>query len=830
MRHPRAFVLACAVPLVLAGAARAQARGGAREPVRGWELPWLDISPNGGWRVRARAVAAARARLLSQRNFPALNAPTAPGAVSATALAGTLHVPVIMFRYRDSPAAQYSRDTAQYSATLFGAVPPNGKPYTLRTFYEQLSNGLFSVQGRSAGWAALDSNEATYTGAPGTCPGNPYGTKNCNGVWSSTAFTAMQKGLREALAKVDARVDFSQFDDDGDGVVDAVLFVHASMDGACTFVAGNNHLWSHRDRLQSTGVVYTTNDPRPGGSGHEIVNDYILLSGLGSAAGGVCDSTAIMPIGTAAHELGHILALPDLYDVTGATQGIGEWGLMGSGNYAKPESPARLEAWSLEQLGWTTIVPLGTTGPYAVGPAPVADTTFLVAVQGANPRGESFLIENRQAVESDSAVIRLLGGGGLMLWHIDSAKACLIDVCGGNTVNVGTIHGVALQEADGLRQLWGQNGGGRGDGGDPYPGTTANTAFSFATNPGATKNVDGSFAGFAIDSIRPAPNGALAFRLRFGGLTVVAGSDTSAVIQVDGAPYTVFRDLFADGSSHTIAIADTQFTRGGRTRLVFQSWSDGGAIAHAVTGSAAGSTYTAVLAGAHRLTVTLLGGGSVSYDPPADSSGTMVAQGTAVTLTAAATPPAVFGGWYGDTTAFTATLGLPMDHPYDLSVRFDPVLSVASGALRPGGIMGKAYADTLRAAGGTGLYSWQVVQDSLPPGLNLARGTGLVTGTPTRTGTWSFVVRAMSGAQQVEQRFSTTITAPTLSADAIVTLLLTGTSTLSADDINYLDLLGNHDGLPDVGDFLAWVQATGATVATPLPAALRTGAHPGGGR
>jgi immune inhibitor A len=338
--RPRPLLLACATPLLLVATGGAQVRAAhAQEPVRGWELPWLDISPNGGWRVRARAVAAARARLLAQRRFPALNAPVAPGVVNATAVTGTLRVPVVMFRYKNSAPAQYARDTAQYNATLFGVVPPNGKPYTLRSFYEQMANGQFSIQGRSVGWVALDSNEVTYTGVPGTCPANPYGT-NCNGVWSGTAFSAMQRGLREALAKVDAQVDFAQYDDDGDGVVDAVLFLHPSMDGACTFDASNNHLWSHRDRLQSTGAAYVTNDPRPGGGGNEVVNDYILQSSLGSAAGGVCDSTAIMPIGTAAHELGHILALPDLYDVFGSSEGIGEWGLMGSGNYAKPESPS----------------------------------------------------------------------------------------------------------------------------------------------------------------------------------------------------------------------------------------------------------------------------------------------------------------------------------------------------------------------------------------------------------------------------------------------------------------------------------------------------------
>jgi M6 family metalloprotease-like protein len=830
----RTLALSCAAPLLLVAVAGAQAQGSRpQQPVRGWELPWLDISPNGGWRVRARAVAANRARLLRQRNFSALNAPVVTGAVSATSVTGTLRVPVIMFLYKDSPAASNFPNSSQYDTTLFGSPPPNGKPYSLRTFYEQMSNGLFSIEGNSAGWVRLDSNEVAYTGTPGTCSGNPFGTTNCNGLFSGVAQARMQNGLREALSKVDAQVDFSQYDENGDGVVDAVLFVHATMDGACGG-SSNNHLWSHRYVLTSTGPAYVTNDPRPGGGGNIVVNDYILQSGLGGIEDPahpnrqVCDSTQIMPIGTAAHELGHILALPDLYDVLGPTQGIGEWGLMGSGNYSKPESPSRYDAWSLEQMGWTTIVPLDTAGNYSVGPEPTADTVFMVDVQGANQDGESFLIENRQAVQSDSALIRLHGGGGLMLWHIDDTKACMIDVCTGNTVNYGTIHGVALEEADGLRQLWCENNGcNRGDGGDPYPGTSDNPAFSYSTNPAGTKNADGSFVGFAVDSIRQlAPNGAMSFRLRFGGLTVVKGSDTSAVIQVDGTPYNVFRDLLADGSSHTIAIPDTQFTNNNRTRLAFVSWTDGGAISHVVTGSTTGATYTALLAVAHRLTVNVGANGTVTSNPAADSSGAYVDQGAPFALTATATPPFVFGGWTGDTTATSAVLSLHMNRPYSLTARFDPQLVIASTDPRPSGLMGKLYADTLQASGGTGAFTWQVVGGTLPPGLALT-ASGRITGTPRQTGAFTYSVRATSGAQQAVQQLSTTIAAPQLQASAVVAQLLTGTSSLSADDLSYLDLLGNNNQIFDVGDFLAWVQATGATPAAVLAAARREpGARP----
>ena len=48
------------------------------------------------------------------------------------------------------------------------------------------------------------------------------------------------------------------------------------------------------------------------------------------------------------------------------------------------------------------------------------------------------------------------------------------------------------------------------------------------------------------------------------------------------------------------------------------------------------------------------------------------------------------------------------------------------------------------------------------------------------------------------------------STAAVVAQLLNGTSTLTVAQLDDLDQLGNNNGRFDLGDFLAWVQATGA--------------------
>src|SRR5207249_219724 len=155
----------------------------------------------------------------------------------------------------------------------------------------------------------------------------------------------MQLGLRSALDKVDGDIDFGQFDNDGpdgipnsgddDGYVDLAMFGYATQDGACGGGA-NNHIWSHRAVLVGD---YVTNDARAGG-GNIRISDYFVESGLGGST--FCDTTQIMPIGTAAHFFGYALGLRALWDTEYLTEGIGNWGLMGAGNYSSPDSPSRM--------------------------------------------------------------------------------------------------------------------------------------------------------------------------------------------------------------------------------------------------------------------------------------------------------------------------------------------------------------------------------------------------------------------------------------------------------------------------------------------------------
>jgi M6 family metalloprotease-like protein len=811
-----------------------------------WEIPGFDFRKDGVLRPQARAVRARRAQLRAAGRFSELNTRVAPlgqaggPQPSPTQVSGVLKVPAILFRYKDSPPATFL--APDYDAVLFAATPPPGRPYTYRSFYNELSNGVFDIQGATYGYATLDTTEAYYVGGQSSACAtqNPYGSTNCNGLFSSLAVSRMQSALTQALGKLDSQIDFSQYVDPASGFVPLVLFMHEAMGGECgPSSQPQNHLWAHRFSLPT----YTTQDDWPGHPGQKIkISDYILQPAVGGANS--CTTTQIMPIGTVAHETGHGFGLPDLYDTGGQSEGIGQWGLMSSGSFTSPLSPSRMEAWSLNELGWITVVPLTSNGTYTFDAAPLSDTAYYVAVQGSNPRGEYFLLENREPQQSDTALIRIhcarAGNpsgctGGLLIWHVDQVKLN----SGGNAVNTGAIHGLELMQADAFRNLDAPSVSSnfcpltsmfldcsnRGDAGDPFPGTTGNSGFVFRTNPASVTNVDGSFSGVAIDFIHQlVTDRTVSFRLRFGALTIARASDTVATITFDGSTLNVFRDLLEQGSSHTVGFGTGQVSPDGRTRWFFSSWSDGGAISHTITGSLAGATLTANLGRQFKLIATATSGGTVTADTAINLSGDFVPDGRAVQLTPTPNAGLRFCGWTGtDTTTTDSLLTLPMRKPFTVAANFGTNAAITSANARPNGVMGATYADTLRISGGGGVTTWTVTGGALPQGLSLS-AAGVVSGFPRQSGNYSYTA-SVSSCDTTSRAFTLSVSVPALATADVTAQLLGPTSPLTPDQVRYLDFQGNNNGSFDIGDFLAWVKATGA----PLNAAAMQARQKKGG-
>ncbi|GGJ87642.1 protease [Streptomyces camponoticapitis] len=231
---------------------------------------------------------------------------------------------------------------------------------SLKTYYEKTSSGRYSVDGEVSDWVKVKYNEARY--------GSNYcGDSNCANVWDAvrdgtTAWAADQKaqGRTDAQIKADLATydewDRYDFDADGnfnepDGYIDHFQIVHAGEDESAGGGAeGENALWAHRWYAYGTDAGKTGPAENKSG-GTQIgetgiwVGDYTMQPENGG-------------LGVFAHEYGHDLGLPDLYDTAGGENSTGYWTLMSAGSWlgrGKGEIgdlPGDMTAWDKLQLGW----------------------------------------------------------------------------------------------------------------------------------------------------------------------------------------------------------------------------------------------------------------------------------------------------------------------------------------------------------------------------------------------------------------------------------------------------------------------------------------------
>jgi hypothetical protein len=152
-------------------------------------------------------------------------------------------------------------------------------------------------------------------------------------------------------------------------------------------------------------------------------------------------------------------------------------------------------------------------------------------------------------------------------------------------------------------------------------------------------------------------------------------------------------------------------------------------------------------------------------------------------------------------------------------VSFGNAPLVATPTSPPDARMGAEFSYRSLASGGDGTYAWSLAAGALPPGLTLA-DSGLVSGIPTALGVFNATLRVTSGDQTSDMPLVINVTAPPLVTAAVLADLLDTGASLDTDERRYLDLLGNRNGLLDVGDFLAFVRTTGGTVSAAAMAEL----------
>jgi hypothetical protein len=137
---------------------------------------------------------------------------------------------------------------------------------------------------------------------------------------------------------------------------------------------------------------------------------------------------------------------------------------------------------------------------------------------------------------------------------------------------------------------------------------------------------------------------------------------------------------------------------------------------------------------------------------------------TGATLSGTPTAAGTFNFTLSATDSSSAGSGGPYTVNNTYSITVSPPTITLSPANLPQAAIGAAYSQAVSAGGGTGAYAYAVTSGSLTPGLTLSPA-GVITGTPTGAGAWTFTITATDSAltqYNGSAAYTLTVNAPTI--------------------------------------------------------------------
>lgn len=403
--------------------------------------------------MQLRKMAAKGSGIVPQKVSPMLK--------SASAVTGERRTLVIQMEFPDKKFTK-SRDDFDRLMNEKG-FSDNGARGSVRDYFAETSLSQLDVVSEVAGPYMADHN-MSYYGA------------------SSLGHDRYPMGLIiEAVHKAESDVDFTQFDNDKDGVVDGVHIIYAGYGEESG--GGSNAIWAHSSSISESvdGVVvrkYSCSPELRGNNGQSMTH-----------------------IGVICHELGHVFGCMDYYDTDydtgGQYMGTGMWDIMGSGNWnGYGSTPAHFNPDVRSRVfGWTNVQTLdGSQDKIDMD----AESIYRINTGTDN---EYFLLENRRQSGFDVGI----PGHGLMIYHatMDGSGSLLGEATNKiNSTHRQNFYPVAAGNSGYyLPEVLAESYGSINSASCPFPGAGYNNSFSDGTMPAAV-SWDGTSAEYGIDNIR----------------------------------------------------------------------------------------------------------------------------------------------------------------------------------------------------------------------------------------------------------------------------------------------------------------------------------------
>ena len=244
---------------------------------------------------------------------------------------------------------------------------------------------------------------------------------------SDVCVAKVKEMIRKTLQKLDEEgYDFKSIWPDSN-IPEGFSVVHA---GGGAESGNHNFIWSHKSSIEPItldGITFSNYHTEPAGRGTD-------------------GNEGIIRIGVICHESLHFFGLPDLYDTTYLTGGLGDFCVMSGGewNGASGNIPCHPSAWCKYKLGLIDCQ-TAVEGVNSIAESASNSNGFYIFKPATFDEREYFLMENRQGSGFDKDIPG--NKRGVLIYHVDERQS-------GNDLVYNTNYLVQLEEAGSNTSNW----------------------------------------------------------------------------------------------------------------------------------------------------------------------------------------------------------------------------------------------------------------------------------------------------------------------------------------------------------------------------------------
>lgn len=214
--------------------------------------------------------------------------------------------------------------------------------------------------------------------------------------------------ILEACELVDDKVNFADYDWDGDGTVEQVFVLYAGKGESTS--GDQNTIWPHEFELTSVHKGETFLFPEGKKFDGVTIDTYACANEV--RLGGQLEG-----IGTICHEFAHCMGLPDTYDTYySGNFGMGPWDVMSQGEYnGEGFTPAAFTSYERMVCGWKQPIELCSEDVTVDNMKAIADGGDFYIIRNDGCSDEYYLLENRQRTGWDKGIV----AEGMLILHVD---------------------------------------------------------------------------------------------------------------------------------------------------------------------------------------------------------------------------------------------------------------------------------------------------------------------------------------------------------------------------------------------------------------------------